>query len=752
MIFRISNMNIGLWLSILSALAALSSFATKPIWISADDVNANEPNTWIEFQKEINIEKVPDNAEARIGAESKYWLWINDSLAVFEGGLKRGPNPRDSYYDVVDIASFLKKGKNNLRVLVCHFGKSGFSHVNTGSSGLIIDIPSLNLATDSTWLSRRLPEYGTVAERDANYRLAESSIRYDALKEQSGTFKASIGLGEWGAAPFNKMVERPIPLHKDYGLKSVSLNKTNDDEGNIVLTCRLPYNMQFTPVLTLSDSLGGTTVRIETDHVFGGSADCIRAEYVTRKGNQCYESLGWLNGDELKVIYPEASGVEITDISVRESGYNASFSGSFTCNDSIVNRFWQKAMRTLYVNMRDNYFDCPDRERAQWWGDVTVLMGQSFYQLSPEANALMKKAINELVDWQRPDGTLFSPIPAGNWDKELPAQMLAAISTYGFWYYYVNTGDELTLRHSYPAMKRYLDIWKLDNDGLTKERDGGWSWGDWGTNIDLRLILAAWHHLALQSAANTARLLGEVDDIEGYEVKMTKISDAFNRCWNGFAYRHPSYHGETDDRVQAMAVLCGIAPESYYPQIVEVIKKQEHASPYMEKYVLEALVKMGQGKYALDRFKKRFANMITDNAHSTLYEGWEEGGYGGGSTNHAWSGGMLTVICENICGIRPLEPGWKSFKVAPNPILTETDITIPSVAGEIKSSFRSGNDSFSLVLDVPNGTEAEVVLPAGFLKGITVNGVSKTDTDLKGLPAGHYDIKAYAGNSVADKK
>ena len=92
-------------------------------------------------------------------------------------------------------------------------------------------------------------------------------------------------------------------------------------------------------------------------------------------------------------------------------------------------------------------------------------MGQSFYQLSPRANLLMRKAIRELVDWQKEDGTLFSPIPAANWDKELPAQSLTAISTYGFWYYYMHTGDKETMAYVYPAMRRYLALWTLDDDG-----------------------------------------------------------------------------------------------------------------------------------------------------------------------------------------------------------------------------------------------------------------------------------------------
>jgi len=71
--------------------------------------------------------QVPDEAIARIAADSKYWLWINDNLVVFEGGLKRGPNPEDTYYDEVDIAPYLKAGSNTIAALVWYFGKQGFS-------------------------------------------------------------------------------------------------------------------------------------------------------------------------------------------------------------------------------------------------------------------------------------------------------------------------------------------------------------------------------------------------------------------------------------------------------------------------------------------------------------------------------------------------------------------------------------------------------------------------------------------------
>lgn len=722
----------------LSLIFISSVQAQEANWITADDSTCNERNVWIEFRKDFDLKKKVKKAEARIAADSKYWLWINGEMAVFEGGLKRGPNRNDSYYDIIDLAPYLKKGKNDIRLLLWYFGKSGFSHNSSGKSGIIFDAPGIGLASDRTWLSQRLDAFQTADKPKPNYRLSEANIRYDARLEGQDRLKPSVEIGRWGDQPWGDLVLRPIPQWKDYGIVEVAFTETSDDQGNKVLAARLPYNTQMTPVIDVTDAAGGTLIRMETDHIMGGSEPCIRAEYITKEGRQKYESLGWMNGDELRIIYPAESGIIINSVGYRETGYDCEFEGRFTCSDETINRFWGKAMRTLYVNMRDTYFDCPDRERAQWWGDVTVLIGQSFYQLSPDANALVRKAIHELVDWQRADGTIYSPVPSGTWKNELPAQMLSSVGPYGFWYYYMHTGDKETMEYVYPAVRKYLSVWTLDEDGLTVGRKGGWSWGDWGTNIDLRLLLAAWHYLALQAAADMAELTGNVADIPEYTRIRESIYKAFNTHWNGYAYRYPSYQGATDDRVQAMAILSGLADEDKHEQIFQLLKTQKHASPYMEKYVLEALVKKGHGDFAIERFKKRFGPMIADSLHTTLFEGWEEGGYGGGSTNHAWSGGMLTVIAENICGVRPTVPGWKEFEICPYPVISECSITIPSVAGMISSSFKDNEEAFVMNVSIPKGTTATVVVPQQEYSSITLGG--KPAGRQMTLKEGEYEI------------
>ncbi|MCS2967243.1 hypothetical protein NXW94_17605 [Bacteroides ovatus] len=147
-----------------------------------------------------------------------------------------------------------------------------------------------------------------------------------------------------------------------------------------------------------------------------------------------------MNGHQ--VLYTIPKDVEVLELKFRETGYDTEFVGSFSCEDKFYNKLWDKSLRTLYITMRDTYMDCPDRERAQWWGDVVNELGEAFYSLDQNAHLLTRKAILELMNWQRSDSTIFSPVPAGNWNQELPMQMLASIGYYGFWTYYMGTGDK----------------------------------------------------------------------------------------------------------------------------------------------------------------------------------------------------------------------------------------------------------------------------------------------------------------------
>jgi hypothetical protein len=731
----------------------------KGQWITSFE-QQNETNNWTAYQKSFQLEDVPNEALAKIACDSKYWMWINGEMAVFEGQLKRGPSPDDTYYDEVDIAPFLKQGKNVISILVWYFGKDGFSHNSSGKAALIFDCQTqgFDLLSDLTWKASIRREFGTAGLPLPNFRLPESSIRYDArlgnfdfISSNNLKWGRTRSLGTPPILPWNNLVKRPLPLWRDYGMK----NYTNQMKFPFVsngdtIVCHLPYNAQITPYFKI-EAKEGEEIKILTDHYQGGGPYNIRAEYITREGIQEYENLGWMNGQKVYYIIPK--GVRVLDIKYRETGYNTEFTGSFNCNDDFYNRLWSKALRTLYVTMRDTYMDCPDRERAQWWGDAVNESGETFYAMCPKSRFLTQKAILELMNWQRADGTIFSPIPAGNWDRELPGQMLASIGYYGFWNYYMNTGDKETMVKVYKGVKRYLDIWQLDDNGLLVKRMNesdhkGWYWGDWGTNIDKDLLMNEWYYLALKGYKEMSLILDKSGQADWADNTMTHLKAAFNRTfWKGDQYRSYSYNDDTDDRGQALAVVAGLADYDKYEAIFKLLQKQRYSSPYMEKYVIEALFIMGQPEYGLQRLKERFQPMVDNKDYSTLFEGWGVGrnGYGGGSTNHAWSGGGLTILSQYVCGLYPLEPAWKSFMVKPNlGGLEYAETENETIAGKVKVKVSKTKSGMEMDLTVPLGSEAVVYIPEKEKK-VTVNGKKLSPKEVKD---GHQLFRLKGGQHI----
>ena len=241
--------------------------------------------------------------------------------------------------------------------------------------------------------------------------------------------------------------------------------------------------------------------------------------------------------------------------------------------------------------------------------------------------------------------------------------------------------------------------------GFPVPRPGDWNWGDWGANIDLELLTTCWYYLALKAEKEFALYLHKQYDANRIDKMMKRISATFDhRYWTGTAYRS-----------QAMAVVSGLAPVSRRKALLKVLKKEYHASPYMEKYILEALFMMGEPDFALERMRNRYTKMMAY-PYTTLFEGWGIGadGFGGGTINHAWSGGTLTILSQKLCGIEPLEPGFKCFRVAPQlGALREASAVVPTLYGDIKVDIKKESRMMTVHVVVPQGTVAVVALPGG---------------------------------------
>lgn len=732
-------------------------------WITAKN-QTDSVNAWTVFRKEFELKELPSNSlMARIAVDSKYWLWINGKMVVREGGLKRGPSPEDTYYDEVAIGAHLKVGDNSIAVLLQYFGKHGFSHNSSGTAGFLFDLQSedVTILSDGSWKAWPHASFGETQGPHPNYRLPESNILFDANKGDfefatpnfdTYGFPSAVENGVPPVAPWNKLTKRIIPQWKDFGLRAYVNERVYPfiSDGKTI-SMELPYNAQVNPYLKIESATGNDTIDIRTDHYNGGGAPNIRGIYVSKPGVQEFELPGWINGHN--VLYSIPKGVKVLGLQFRETGYDTEFAGSFVCDDLFYNQLWQKSLRTLYVTMRDTYMDCPDRERAQWWGDEVLESGEAFYALDRKSDALVKKGMKELMNWQRRDSTIFSPIPTGNWDKELPGQMLASVGYYGFYNYYLHTGDIQTIKEVYEPVKKYLSVWKLRSDGTLELRQGGWTWGDWGENKDIALLLNTQYHLAQKGLLKMAEALGKTEEAENIRYRMDTFKKAFNtNFWNGNHYRSPEYDEKVDDRSQALAVVSGLADPDKFPALLDVFKKEMHASPYMEKYVVEALFQMGYPEFAMERLKQRFSTMVNHPSITTLWEGWGIGkeGFGGGTINHAWSGGGLTLLSQYVAGIAPITPGYQTFEVQPQlGPLKNVQALVPSIKGDILVSIEK-SDKYEMDITVPSNTEASVYIQTAYgtvemnQEGIIKN--KEVIADNVEVKQGYYILKIGEGN------
>lgn len=172
-------------------------------------------------------------------------------------------------------------------------------------------------------------------------------------------------LGQAGAEPWGELIRRDIPQFKNYGLKeyeNMAEYKDYTTTKTEILEMEISYNAQFSPVLKI-EAPRGKKITMKTDQYEDINGDSVMCTYLSEEGEQKFESLAWMNGE--KVYYEIPEGVKIISLGYRETGYNTEMVGSFKCDDEFLNQLWKKADRTLYVNMRDSYMDCPNRERAR---------------------------------------------------------------------------------------------------------------------------------------------------------------------------------------------------------------------------------------------------------------------------------------------------------------------------------------------------------------------------------------------------
>ena len=813
----------------LPGASAQADWSAHWIWTSAQGPN----NTWLALRKKVTLSGQPSSAVTKIAAENNYWLYVNGQLVVRGGGLDARPDLSNTYYDEIDLSTYLQDGDNIIAALVWHKGgEEGYSHILTDHGGFLFQCDLVGsspsqVISDNSWKATAHPAFqrgtfnylhdvtGTITFDNATfgdpiygvvkqgyYRLEGTSewilcanenesftlpglsdvrygsennqikqwadhkwvawpVIYDARSEVSDWYTLGFNDDAWNntiskgvppVAPWNNLVHRTIPLWKDFGL-SAYLNQANlpstiSADGTI--TGDLGINIQGNPYLKV-DAPAGVKVRFVLN-------DFYHQEYITKGGVQEFECYAWQNSSQHTVTYEftnVTSPVSILDLKFRQTGYDADIVGSFSSSDPRLNLLWTKCKNTSYVCMRDIFYDCPDRERGQWWGDVSEQILYSFYLYDERSNPLAQKGFRELFNTQKADGSLYTTAPGNKF--HLPDQNIAAVAI--LWEYYLYTGDLALLREVYPQAKTFIDycVSTANNDGmliLQPERGWDlWNWIDWGDNKDVvsgsaNTVVNGLYIVLLENMIRIAQVLGQTADASYYESLLTPVKNNFNNYfWNGSAYCFHNLNGQqsavVDDRSNAWAVLAGMVDGSKKAGVLNVLETRYDAGPYQEMYVDLAMSLLDPGG-ALDRMRARYSEMISSWS-STLWEEFPAKN----SNNHAWSAGPLYHMSAFTLGIRPTQAAYSEYIFEPQDAgLDEISSVIPTVKGNITAScIKNEEGTFTQTLTSPPNTEAVVGVPrnisgaSGAVSKIEVNGevIWQNGQPVQGVPGVSYD-------------
>lgn len=701
------------------------------IWQNA----AGPANTWLAFRKTITLDEVPSDAMTKISVDTKYWLWINGEMVLFEGGLASGAAPNTIYYDPVDLAPYLKKGENTIAILVWYWGRTRKVHDDSGMGGLLFDadLGDQPLVSDASWKVKVHPAYdpnsgggGPSANRVNAY-----NVKFDARQAlgdwtdaawytsnfDDSNWDVPVEKGAANAQPWGTMVERAIPQWNNRGLadyqaletkmgkeeSAVTLPFTNNSDSAVVISAKLPFNKQITPYLKVK-SKAGKTIVANTDNPF----NMLTSTYTTKDGVQEFEGYTWFNGHYVEYTIP--AGVEVLELKYRWTGVGE-MTGTFECSDDYFTRLWWMARNTLYVCARNSYMDCPDRERGLWIGDVADQTGAVFYTLDEPGRLLLKKGIDNTIAYRNGD-TIQGLAPGfGAYrgkSSELTGQSLQYIDQ-GIWQYYYNTGDKATLANAYPAILNYLKLWNMQPNGLPEHRKGYANWVDWGIDTDPVATNVVLYYMALNAAKKMALTLGKNDDMAWYDKRITSIKENFEKeYWQG--NRYGSKDKLVEERVSALAIISGLAKKEHYSILVDsVLLPVQKSSPHMEWMAEEALMLTGQYDKGLLRMQQRYQSQVDMKWLTTLYEKYQPELRG--TYNHAWNAPNY-VLSRYIAGIKASDVAWTTFEVKPNLAhLTRVKQIVPSVKGDITLEAKQSESAYSLHLVSPANTTATVFIP-----------------------------------------
>jgi len=388
--------------------------------------------------------------------------------------------------------------------------------------------------------------------------------------------------------------------------------------------------------------------------------------------------------------------------------YDLEYTGSFRCNDDLLNRIWDTGAYTVHLNMQEYLWDGIKRDRLVWTGDM-----------HPETSTLQAvfgyhDVVPRSLDFIRDE----NPLPS--W---------MSFPTYSIWWvlvhydWYMQNGDLPYLLEQKTYMTGLLrQIAEcVRADGTV---DIAKPFLDWPSSANPQGVRAGAHALfvwCMETGAKLAELFDDSDTAElcrQTEARLRTVAPDYNQSKQAAAL---------------LALVRMLDPQKVNDEVIAPDSPKGYSTFYGY-YMLKARGEAGDVKGSLDNIRDYWGGMLSLGATSF----WEDfdidwldnaapideltpegkvdvhGNYGGycyqgyrHSLCHGWASGPTAWLTEYVLGIRPVEPGCRTIRIAPQlGDLEWAEGTFPTPHGKVTVKHKKLADgTIHSDIDAPEGVK-----------------------------------------------
>ncbi|TCK64313.1 family 78 glycoside hydrolase catalytic domain [Curtobacterium sp. PhB136] len=423
-------------------------------------------------------------------------------------------------------------------------------------------------------------------------------------------------------------------------------------------------------------------------------------------------------------------------------GSDLTRTGTFESSHDLLNTFHDNVVRGMQGNFLSVPTDCPQRdERLGWTGDIAAFAPTASYLFDTRAFLgdwlrdvwLEQQHADGVIPFVVPDVLKYSP--AEDFGKPDATAIWSDAGVWVPWTLYQAYGDTAVLEEQLDSMVAHLRRIKdhLSPQGLW---DTVFQFGDWldpdAPPEDAAKAKAEPGVVATACAYRSATLVAQAARLTGHEAEASEAQELATSLQAAFREHYVTGGRITSDctTVYALAIVFRILSDEETAAAGDRLAELAAASGYRistgfagTPFITDALTQTGHiddaYRLLLQTECPSWLYPVTMGA-TTVWERWDsmlpDGTINPGemtSFNHYALGAVADWMHRVVGGLAPLEPGYASVLIAPQPGggLTWASTSLESVRGRIAVRWEVIDGELQVQATIPDGVTAVVRLP-----------------------------------------